>query len=68
MAVMTEERANAWGGRFKLLREKKGLTQVECATALDISVKTLRNWEQGRAEPPAYIRKIVYKLLQQLGN
>ncbi|MDQ3522628.1 MAG: helix-turn-helix domain-containing protein [Gemmatimonadota bacterium] len=35
----------------RLIRSRMGLTQEEFATALCISVKTLRNWEQGRREP-----------------
>jgi putative transcriptional regulator len=33
------------------IRTRMGLTQEEFASALCISVKTLRNWEQGRREP-----------------
>jgi putative transcriptional regulator len=33
------------------IRERMGLTQEEFAAALCISVKTLRNWEQGRRDP-----------------
>lgn len=33
------------------LRRFVSLTQVEFATALGISVHTLRNWEQGRRTP-----------------
>lgn len=35
----------------RAIRTRMGLTQEEFATALCISVKTLRNWEQGRREP-----------------
>lgn len=35
----------------KAIRARLGLTQEEFAAALCISVKTLRNWEQGRREP-----------------
>ena len=35
----------------RTIREGLGLTQEEFAAALCISVKTLRNWEQGRREP-----------------
>ena len=35
----------------RAIREQLGLTQEEFAAALCISVKTLRNWEQGRREP-----------------
>ncbi len=33
------------------IRGKLGMTQEEFAAALCISVKTLRNWEQGRRDP-----------------
>ncbi len=33
------------------IRARMGLTQEEFAEVLCISVKTLRNWEQGRREP-----------------
>jgi putative transcriptional regulator len=33
------------------IRTRMGMTQEEFADALCISVKTLRNWEQGRREP-----------------
>lgn len=33
------------------IRGKLGMTQQEFAEALGISVKTLRNWEQGRRDP-----------------
>jgi putative transcriptional regulator len=33
------------------LRKHSGLTQKQFATAMGISVHTLRNWEQGRRSP-----------------
>jgi putative transcriptional regulator len=33
------------------IRARLGMTQEEFAAALCISVKTLRNWEQGRRDP-----------------
>ena len=33
------------------IRARLGMTQDEFAAALCISVKTLRNWEQGRRDP-----------------
>lgn len=35
----------------RTIRERLGMTQEQFAGALCISVKTLRNWEQGRREP-----------------
>jgi putative transcriptional regulator len=39
------------GGDIAALRRFVGLTQVEFARAIGISVHTLRNWEQGRRQP-----------------
>ena len=36
---------------IKAIREGFGLTQVQFATLMGISVSTLRNWEQGRRLP-----------------
>lgn len=35
----------------RAIRARLGFTQEEFAAALCISVKTLRNWEQGRRQP-----------------
>jgi DNA-binding transcriptional regulator YiaG len=39
------------GEDITALRRFVGLTQVQLASALGISVHTLRNWEQGRRRP-----------------
>ena len=39
------------GDDIAALRRFVGLTQVEFARAIEISVHTLRNWEQGRRKP-----------------
>jgi len=39
------------GGDVTALRRFLGLTQVELARAMSISVYTLRGWEQGRRSP-----------------
>ena len=39
------------GTDISALRRFVGMTQVEFANALGISVHTLRNWEQGRRQP-----------------
>jgi DNA-binding transcriptional regulator YiaG len=41
----------ASGEDIAVLRRFVGLTQVEFAQAMSISVHTLRNWEQGRRHP-----------------
>jgi putative transcriptional regulator len=48
--------------RAKTLRRALGLTQEEFATRFQIPIGTLRDWEQGRAEPDqparAYLKVI----------
>lgn len=39
------------GSDVAALRRFVGMTQVEFAQAMGISVHTLRNWEQGRRKP-----------------
>ena len=43
----------------KGLREKYHLSQTEFASMLGISVKTLRNWEQGRRAPEGPARVLL---------
>jgi putative transcriptional regulator len=48
----------------RAVREKTGLSQSDFAVVMNVSVKTLQNWEQHRREPtgPAEaLLKIVYK-------
>jgi len=44
----------------KGFRAKYGLSQVQFAALLGISVKTLRNWEQGRREPEGPARVLLH--------
>ena len=37
--------------RILAVRERSGLSQAQFARLLNVSVKTLRNWEQARREP-----------------
>ena len=56
-AIPARLRNRLMHGRFEsgediaTLRKFVGLTQNEFAAALEISVHTLRNWEQGRRRP-----------------
>jgi len=56
-AIPARLRKRLIAGRFEsgediaALRSFVGLTQVEFARAMGISVHTLRNWEQGRRRP-----------------
>ena len=44
---------------IKDIRDNFGLTQVEFAAMLGISVRTLRNWEQGRRVPEGPARVLL---------
>ncbi len=56
-AIPARLRKKLMQGRFEsgediaALRKFVGLTQTEFAQAMEISVHTLRNWEQGRRKP-----------------
>jgi putative transcriptional regulator len=56
-AIPARVRKRIMQGRFEsgediaALRNFIGLTQAEFAKAIEISVHTLRNWEQGRRKP-----------------
>jgi len=43
----------------KVIRGAMGLTQIQFAALLGISVNTLRNWEQGRREPEGPARVLL---------
>jgi len=56
-AIPASQRARLMRGEFSSsgdiadLRRFVGMTQVQFAAAMGISVHTLRNWEQGRRRP-----------------
>jgi putative transcriptional regulator len=56
-AIPARVRKRLIQGRFEsgediaALRRFVGLTQIDFARAIEISVHTLRNWEQGRRKP-----------------
>ena len=43
----------------RAIREQYGLTQDKFASLIGISVKTLRNWEQGRRKPEGAARVLL---------
>ena len=49
----------------KVIRQSQGLSQEEFATRFQIPIGTLRDWEQGRAEPDqaarAYLKVIAFE-------
>ena len=46
----------AWGSKIKITRLRLGMSQAAFAGAFGFPLRTLQEWEQGRAEPPEAIR------------
>ena len=50
--------------KFHAQRKRLGLQQAACASLFhQLSVKTLRNWEGGRNEPPAWSQPLILAFL-----
>jgi DNA-binding XRE family transcriptional regulator len=55
--------------REKFRAARGSLTQEQAAAAIGCPVATYRDWEQGRREPPAWIRKLaIGKLANATGT
>lgn len=52
-----------FGSQLKALRRKKFKTQASFADALDVSIESVRNWEQGRQIPTPHHLFIICQLL-----
>ena len=51
----------------KELRLQTGLSQSKFAKMFDIPVSTLKDWEQERRNPPAYVINMIRMILQYKG-
>ena len=49
---------------IKELRSQTGLSQSKFAAMFDIPVSTLKDWEQERRTPPAYVVNMIKKILE----
>ena len=49
--------------RFKIAREKSGLSQQELATALGVDQSTVCLWETGKTKPRAKLLPAIAKIL-----
>jgi DNA-binding transcriptional regulator YiaG len=49
----------AWDKSIAAIRQKLGLSQIEFAHLLGISVRTLRHWEQGTRTPSGATRVLL---------
>lgn len=52
---------------LKRWRSRMRLTQEQAAQRLDVAVASIRDWEQGRAQPgtPGPVRKVMKQLLEE---
>lgn len=48
---------------IKEMRRQTGLSQAAFANKFNIPVKTLQNWEIGRAQPAPYIPEMIETIL-----
>ena len=46
-------------------REELGITCKQLAESVQISKRTIENWEQGRTEPPPYMQAQIEKELER---
>lgn len=53
---------------FRLTRLRLGLTQLQLAERLGVSLGTIRNWEQGRYAPSPMAARIVAQVLEMERN
>ncbi len=56
--------AQSFPRRLRAWREGKNLSQSEAALKLQISKRTLQEWEQGRAAPRGFARTAVEKAIR----
>jgi transcriptional regulator with XRE-family HTH domain len=57
-------RENTFGEIIRREREKRGLTQADLASQLEVDIKTLRSWERGDHIPGLYARQKLSKLFR----
>ena len=63
MAKTTQIKSKHFARMLQEWRERKGYSQRDAAEALEISIKSLQNWEQERATPRGYAFKMLVKLI-----
>ena len=56
--------AGAFPRRVRTWRERNNLSQSEAALKLQISKRTLQEWEQGRAAPRGFARTAIEKAIR----
>ena len=54
------------GNDFVYWRERCNLSQSELSKMLGIPLRTLKSWESGKTEPPAYIKRLLISELKRI--
>lgn len=49
---------------LKKIRKETGLSQSKFAAKFGIPTRTLQEWEQGRKNPPNYVKEMIKKILE----
>ena len=52
---------------IKELRQRTGWTQKFFAEYLEIPLRTVQDWEQGKRKPPEYLVKLIQYFLEMEG-
>lgn len=56
----------SFGQKFKDLRRKAELTQLELSKLTEIPTRTIEDWERDLMLPPVYVQKLVIEKLETL--
>jgi DNA-binding transcriptional regulator YiaG len=59
-----KSRGEEFSRRLRAWRERNDLSQSEAAMRLQISKRTLQEWEQGRAEPQGFAQAAMEKAIR----
>lgn len=51
--------------RAKSLRARTGLSQFDFSVKYDVPIGSVRNWEQGLNAPPAYVLKLLERVIAE---
>lgn len=53
---------------IKDARLNAGLTQQRMSEVFEIPKRTIENWEAGKRNPPAYVKKLIIRELERIAT
>lgn len=68
MAVVEQDPARILGDRLRAVRDTRSITQEELALELDVSVRSLQDYERGEAFPRPKTRRRILTWLAEHEN